>query len=85
MTDYTECPFCDRIFAVDEFPGLVHSHPLDDHIRSVHHMVKVRKGSNYRWLPEEEVKARLRESQRRHPSDGGRAEPRKYAGSTTKE
>jgi hypothetical protein len=59
MADYVECPFCERIFEADAYPGLVHQHPLDAHIRTEHRMVKVRKGSNYRWVPEDEVKARL--------------------------
>ncbi len=59
MTDYTECPFCDRIYEDDVYTGLVHQHPLDDHIRSEHDKVKVRKGSNYRWVDRAEVESRL--------------------------
>lgn len=61
MSDYMECPFCDRIFSSDAYPALVHTHPLEDHIRSEHRMVKVRKGSNYRWLSQQEIETRLQD------------------------
>jgi hypothetical protein len=59
MTDYVECPFCDRIYPADSYRGLVHAHPLDAHIREDHGKVKLRKGSNYRWVDRAEVLARL--------------------------
>jgi hypothetical protein len=59
MADYVECPFCDYIFEEDSYHGLVHQQPLDDHIRVTHAMVKVRKGSNYRWLPRDQVRSRI--------------------------
>jgi hypothetical protein len=59
MTDYVECPFCDRIYPADSYPGLVHTNPLDAHIRTDHGKVKLRKGSNYRWVDRAEVLARL--------------------------
>jgi hypothetical protein len=65
MTDYMECPFCDRIYEAEAYVALVHQHPLEAHIRSDHHMVRVRKGSNYRWVPEQEVRARLAASRAR--------------------
>jgi hypothetical protein len=66
MVDYVECPFCEVIFEEDAYPGLVHTRPLDEHIRAVHHRMKIRKGSNYRWVTEEEVRERL------VTNDGGR-------------
>jgi hypothetical protein len=60
MADYEECPFCDRIFETVAFPGLARERPIEEHIRSDHHMVRVRKGSNYRWVSEDEVRARLK-------------------------
>jgi hypothetical protein len=59
MTDYEECPFCDRIFEADVYTSMVHQHPLEDHIRAEHDKVKVRKGSNYRWADKSEVASRL--------------------------
>jgi hypothetical protein len=59
MSEYEECPICDRLFEADAYNGLVHTRPVEAHIRTVHHMVKVRRGSNYRWIPETEVKERL--------------------------
>jgi hypothetical protein len=59
VTDYEECPICDRLFETDSYVGMVHTRPVEEHIRSVHRMVKVRRGSNYRWIPEAEVKQRL--------------------------
>ncbi len=65
MTDFEECPFCDRIFEAVSFKGLVRERPVEAHIRHDHHMVKVRKGSNYRWVPEAEVRERLGASRKR--------------------
>jgi hypothetical protein len=62
MSDYVECPFCDRIFEADTYPALVHEHPLEDHIRIAHDKVRVRKGSNYRWVDKTEVESRLERS-----------------------
>jgi hypothetical protein len=59
MTDYEECPFCDRIFETDVYTGMVHDHPLEDHIRTAHDKLKVRKGSNYRWVDKAEIASRL--------------------------
>jgi hypothetical protein len=59
MPDYVECPFCDRIFVAEAFHSLMHGHPLEDHIRDDHDKVKLRKGSNYRWVDRKEVEARL--------------------------
>jgi hypothetical protein len=65
MTDYVECPFCDRIFEAEAYTALVHQHPLEQHIRTDHRMVKVRKGSNYRWVREDDVKNRLAQGRAR--------------------
>ncbi len=62
MTDYVECPFCDRIFETESYHGLVHGNPLEAHIRTDHAMVKVRKGSNYRWISAHEARRRVAKS-----------------------
>jgi hypothetical protein len=60
IPEYQECPFCDRIF---EERGLISPvgtpTPLEAHIVRVHKKVRVRKGSNYKWLDQAEVKKRL--------------------------
>jgi hypothetical protein len=70
MPDYEQCQFCERIFQVSsathESPTLlelapVRISPLDRHIREDHHKVRLRKGSNYKWVDAAEVK-RLAES-----------------------
>ncbi len=67
MPDYVECPFCVLIF---EDPGENWVHqmgekkPLDRHIEQDHHKVRVRKGSNYRWVDAKEVKRRLEQTER---------------------
>jgi hypothetical protein len=53
--DYVQCQVCDRVFKVgDPLVSLSGSDrammELEAHIRSDHHMVKVRKGSNYKWV-----------------------------------
>ncbi len=58
--NYVECPFCDRIFE-DHFNG---EPPLRRHIEEDHHKVRVRKGSNYRWVDVKEVKRRLEETEK---------------------
>jgi len=61
VIDYEQCPFCDRVFkAQKEFvftpsKGLTLS-ALEVHIRSDHQKVKLRKGSNYRWVDESDLK-----------------------------
>jgi hypothetical protein len=62
MSDYEECPFCDMIFETDAYTSMVHQHPLEEHLRAEHHKVKVRKGSNYRWIDMAEVESRLARS-----------------------
>ena len=58
--DYLQCPVCDRVFKVGEplvrMSGAeVTMGELEEHIRADHHMVKVRKGSNYRWADAAEM------------------------------
>ena len=62
MTEYEQCPFCDRLFevptvyvATDPYQG----HELYKHIEKEHRKVRVRKGSNYKWMDVAEVKKRL--------------------------
>jgi hypothetical protein len=59
VTDYVECPFCERVFPAEVYHSMMHTHPLEDHIRDDHHKVKLRKGSNYRWVDKKEIEARL--------------------------
>jgi len=58
--DYLQCPVCDRVFKVgDPLVRMSGSErtmmELEAHIRTDHHMVKVRKGSNYRWVDAAEM------------------------------
>ncbi|HEV2450219.1 MAG TPA: hypothetical protein VGU43_07440 [Thermoplasmata archaeon] len=52
MPDYEQCPFCESVFQIDGKPRNV---PLEDHIRADHRKVKLRKGSNYRWVDAAEM------------------------------
>jgi hypothetical protein len=61
MMNYVECPFCDRIFEDRLVTG---EPPLRRHIEQDHHKVRVRKGSNYRWVDATEVKRRLEETEK---------------------
>lgn len=61
--DYEQCPVCDRVFIVEDLrfrPKGREFDPteLESHIRNDHHMVKLRKGSNYKWVDAAEM-ARL--------------------------
>ncbi len=61
MPEYQECPFCDRIFEVPLMAKVGEKTSIDRHIEKEHHKVKVRRGSNYRWLDAAEVERRLGE------------------------
>ena len=69
MPDYEQCQFCERIFEVPvgaegsliELDSPRRATPLDQHIRTEHHKVRLRKGSNYKWVDAAEMK-RLTES-----------------------
>jgi hypothetical protein len=61
--DYEQCPVCERVFVVEDLRLRSKGHSLDPtelerHIREDHHMVKLRKGSNYKWVDAAEM-ARL--------------------------
>lgn len=60
-TEYTECPFCDRLF---EKPLLervrLGDSPLEAHIKKDHHKVRIWKGRNAKWIDVSEVKERLK-------------------------
>ena len=66
MTDYDECPYCDRLF-----PTLGPPAALQIHIREDHHMVKIYRGGKSRWIPEDEAKklydAQSGKGKERHP------------------
>lgn len=59
MADYVQCPFCDRVFPEPQARKASGETPLEEHTVRFHHKVRVRKGSNYRWMDESEVKKRL--------------------------
>jgi hypothetical protein len=68
VPDYEQCPFCDRIFEVPlagrSLIDLDTARPassLDRHIRMDHDKVRLRKGSNYKWVDAGEMR-RLAES-----------------------
>ncbi len=62
--DYIECPFCPLIFEDPFAWPTFKPKPLDAHIMSDHHKVRVRKGSNYRWVDRDEVARRVKETER---------------------
>lgn len=58
---YEQCPFCDRIFVEgiilrNRVTGETSGNDLEEHISTEHNKVKVRKGTNYKWMDLEEVK-----------------------------
>jgi hypothetical protein len=59
VVDYQECPFCDRIFEVPQIIKWTQKTPLEEHIEADHHKLKVRKGSNYKWMDKVQVERRL--------------------------
>jgi hypothetical protein len=68
VPDYEQCQFCERIFEVAlgegsliDFDAARRATPLDQHIRREHSKVRLRKGSNYKWVDAAEMK-RLAES-----------------------
>jgi hypothetical protein len=56
--EYEECQFCGALYEVANFDGNSVS-MLNDHIKTTHNKVRVRKGSNYRWIDREEVLRKL--------------------------
>ncbi len=58
MEDYVQNPFCDRLFREPQARKPSGETPLEEHVITVHHKVRVRKGSNYKWMDESEVKKR---------------------------
>ena len=63
MVNYVECPFCDRIFEDPDLWPPRKEKPLVRHLEQDHHKVRVRKGSNYKWIDAKEVKRRLEETE----------------------
>ena len=64
--EYAQCPFCDKIFApgmvlVNKVTGDRTGDEMDEHIVKVHDKVRVRKGTNYKWMDRAEVKRLLKE------------------------
>ena len=60
--EYELCPFCDKIFEVTAIRFVISSTyrtALEKHIVEQHKKVNVRKGSNYKWMDEAEVKRSL--------------------------
>jgi hypothetical protein len=62
MGDYEQCPFCERIFAAPT--RIYDSGDLDRHIRTDHHKVKLRKGTNYKWVDAAEMEKLVRRTQK---------------------
>lgn len=67
--DYEQCPICDRVYEVEEVRFRAKGRELDPtdleaHIRNDHHMVKLRKGSNYKWVDAAEMARLAREGAR---------------------
>ena len=52
--EYEECPFCGVFYEVYKIEGREYG-TLNDHIKTTHDKVRVRKGSNYRWVDRNEV------------------------------
>jgi len=56
VTKYAQCPFCDALFKEPQARKASGSTQLEEHVMTMHRKVRVRKGSNYRWMDEAEVK-----------------------------
>lgn len=55
-TEFEQCPFCDKLFEVPLIrPLSLADRPIDKHIKEVHNKVRVRKGSNYKWIDRSEA------------------------------
>ena len=60
--EYEQCQFCNKMFEVPFAVWMTLSPyrtALEKHIVEQHKKVKVRKGSNYKWMDETEVKRAL--------------------------
>ena len=56
MADYVQCPFCEALFREPQARKPSGYTQLEEHVMAMHRKVRVRKGSNYRWMDEAEVK-----------------------------
>ena len=54
-TEFEQCPFCDTLFAIEPGVRIGSDRPIEHHIKVVHHKVRVRKGSNYKWIDRSEA------------------------------
>ena len=52
---YEQCPYCDKIFDVSGLILAWEDTQLEKHIKDVHKKVKVRRGTNYKWMDMSEV------------------------------
>ena len=59
MAEYVQCPFCDALFKEPQARKPSGYTQLEEHVMAMHHKVRVRKGSNYRWIDEAEAKKML--------------------------
>ncbi len=59
MADYVQCPFCDRLFREPQTRKATGETPLEEHVIAAHRKVRVRKGSNYRWMDKGEARKRV--------------------------
>jgi hypothetical protein len=57
--DYEECPFCGALFESPTWFRISDVPPIDEHIRSVHKKVKVRKGNKVRWMDAAEAERKV--------------------------
>ncbi len=64
MPNYVECPFCLLLFEDPEVARPDGKTDLMRHVEQDHHKVRVRKGSNYRWVDAKEIKRRLEETEK---------------------
>lgn len=56
MAEYAQCPSCSALFKEPQARKPSGHTQLEEHVMAMHRKVRVRKGSNYRWMDEEDAK-----------------------------
>lgn len=57
MAEYAQCQFYDALFREPQArTPSGYTQQVEEHVMPTHHKVRVRKGSNYRWMDEGEAK-----------------------------